>query len=644
MFVDIVGFTTMGQRSESLALGVVDESRGLLRPVFLRHSGREVKTMGDGFLVEFANSLDAVRCAYDIQRASREFNFSLPEDKRFRLRVGVHLGDVVESGGDIFGDAVNVASRVEPLAAEGGICISRQVYDQVRNKFELPLISLGERVLKNVSAPVEVFRVGLPWEEVRAQASTEAEPNGLDRRRVAVLPMKNMSPDPNDEYFADGMTEELITTLSKVGNLTVLARTSISQYKDTTKRVSTIANELQAGTLIEGSVRKAGNKVRITVQLLDGKSEGHFWAENYDRNLDDVFEIQSNVAKNVSEALAVRLAPTEKKLIDRKATSSSEAHTLYLKGRFYWNQRARDNAEKALEYFKKAVELDPEFALAYSGISDCYNILADYGWMKKAEALPLARQFALKALSLDNDLAEAHASLGLSHDEDWNFTAMESELKRALELRPNYAIAYHWYTLMLSKLGRNQEAYEMELKGLESDPYSPILQTGVALTLYFLRRYAEANERLDILAETHPEYASIPLWRSTLCSVRGDHEKAISEAKRGLALNPVPGAELNLALVYLVAGRHDDAKFHIDRVRSMQEREAIPWALLGQTEFLAGMKEDAFKHIEEGVRTRDKFALWVRFDPLSKDLLQDPRWKAVELEIENTLSNASRRE
>jgi adenylate cyclase len=248
MFTDLVGFTALSQRNESLALSILDEQRDLLRPVFNKHSGREVKTIGDAFLVDFPSALSAVRCAYEIQKTTREFNNSLPEERRVRLRIGVHLGDVVESQGDISGDAVNVACRIESLADSGGVCITRQVYDQVQNKFELPMRSLGSKPLKNLRTPLEVFKMVMPWEEAIMEESAE-----LDSRRVAVLPLKNMSPDPNDGFFADGMTEELITALSGVRELTVIARTSVMQYKDSPKRVADVGRNSGRALLLKGA-------------------------------------------------------------------------------------------------------------------------------------------------------------------------------------------------------------------------------------------------------------------------------------------------------------------------------------------------------------------------------------------------------
>src|SRR3989441_4251959 len=235
----MVGYTTLGQRNESLSLALVEEQRKLIRPILNRHRGREIKTMGDAFLVEFPSALDAVKCAYDIQRTAREYNISAPVEPRIHLRIGIHLGDVTESDGDISGDSVNVASRIESLAEDGGVCLTRQVYDHVHNKFKLPLLSLGPKLLKNVSAPVEVYKMVMPWQGEKILGSTR-----FDRRRIAVLPFANISRDSTDEYFADGMTEELIATMSRLQGLRVIARTSVMGYKAGQKKINEVAREL----------------------------------------------------------------------------------------------------------------------------------------------------------------------------------------------------------------------------------------------------------------------------------------------------------------------------------------------------------------------------------------------------------------
>ncbi|HLC10425.1 MAG TPA: adenylate/guanylate cyclase domain-containing protein, partial [Candidatus Bathyarchaeia archaeon] len=350
MFTDLVGFTALGQKNESLALSVLDEQRELLRPVFNRHGGREVKTIGDAFLVDFPSALNAVKCAYEIQKTSRGFNESLPEERRVLLRIGVHLGDIVESHGDISGDAVNIASRIESLADSGGVCLTRQVYDQVQNKFEVPLTSLGNKSLKNLRAPMEVFRMVMPWEAPGTVSSIDR-----DARRIVILPFANISPDIADEYFADGMTDELIAVLSKIGSLRVVARTSAMRFKGEKATANRIGQELKVGSLIEGSVRKSKNRVRITVQLVDTQSEEQLWTETYDRDLQDIFSVQSDIAQQVARALELRLGVPENSALLQQQTQNPEAYSLYLKGRNRWNLRSENEINRAIKYFEEAI-------------------------------------------------------------------------------------------------------------------------------------------------------------------------------------------------------------------------------------------------------------------------------------------------
>ena len=286
MFTDIVGYSSLTQKNERLALELLEEHRKIVRPIIARHNGREIKTMGDAFLIEFGSALEATDCAIDMQKSLRDYDQCSTAERRIRLRIGIHVGDVVQRQSDVLGDAVNIASRIEPLAEADGICISQQVYDQIRNKIDRSIEDLGPHQLKNIDYPINVYRILPSWED-----SAIAQVR-LDRKRVAVLPFLNISPDPNDAYFADGLTEELMARLSSIRGLKVIARTSIMRYKGTSKSAGEIGKELKSGTVLEGSVRKAANRLRVTAQLIDTTTEEHLWAQNYDRDLEDVFAIQ----------------------------------------------------------------------------------------------------------------------------------------------------------------------------------------------------------------------------------------------------------------------------------------------------------------------------------------------------------------
>lgn len=327
MFTDIVGYSALTQRNEALALQLLDEHRNIVRPFFTKHDGREIKTAGDSFFTEFNSAVQATICAIEIQEALHLRNKEVPHDRHVLIRIGLHIGDVVYTDQDVYGDGVNIAARMEPLAKPGGICVSEDVARQVRNKVPYPIVKLGKEKLKNIAMPVDVYYVQLPWitQGKKLKAKTPArktiiysllllgililigsfffiknqqskEPSH-SRLRLAVLPLSNISNDPKDEYFADGMTEEIISNLSKIGGLNVIARTSIMKYKAIDKNISQIGNELMVGTILEGSVRKSENKARITVQLINVSTQEPTWSKYYDRELKDIFMIQSEIAK-----------------------------------------------------------------------------------------------------------------------------------------------------------------------------------------------------------------------------------------------------------------------------------------------------------------------------------------------------------
>jgi adenylate cyclase len=467
MFTDVVGYTSLTQKNEAVAMELLGEQRTLVRPLLVRHGGREVKTIGDAFLIEFESALEAVRCAFDVQQSLHELNSGRPIDRRILLRIGVHLGDVIHSENDVYGDAVNVASRIEPLAAPGGVCISEQVYDHVKNKSDFQLLSLGRKELKNVGEPVEVFKMVFPWER---QESTGV---ALDKKRIAVLPFTNLSSDPEEGYFADGMTEELITSISGVRQLVVIARTSVMGYKGTTKKVKEIGRELEVGTMLEGSVRKAGNRVRITAQLIDTATEGHIWAQNYDRQLEDVFGIQSEIAEKVAGELKIRLVEEEKRVIERKPTENTEAYTFYLKGRELVRERTESSLRQALGELERAITLDPTFAKAHAAVAECYTELVTDNYDPYEQVMPKAEISVRRALQLDPELAEAHTTLARVYFQEDDVLGCEAEARRAVELNPSLADAYFVLSNVFLLKGAKEEGINSAESCYRLDPVLP---------------------------------------------------------------------------------------------------------------------------------------------------------------------------
>jgi adenylate cyclase len=623
MFTDMIGYTALGQEREDLALALVEEQRKLVRPIFLRHNGREVKTMGDAFLVEFPNALDAVRCAYDIQRAAREFNISLAPDRRLHLRVGIHLGDVVESQGDISGDAVNIASRIEPLAEDGGVCLTRQVYDQISNKFEVRVESLGPKRLKNVSVPMDVFKMVMPWEKLTGPSA--------DRRRIAILPFVNMSPDPNDAYFADGITEEIISTVSGISGLGVISRTSVMGYRNTTKKLREIGKELEVGSVLEGSFRKAGNRIRITAQLIEVETDQHLWTQSYDRELNDVFAVQSDVAKQVADALRVRILPDEKARLNKTPTTNPESHSLYLKGRYYWDVRSEQSLTKAVEYYEKAVKLDPNYALAHSGIADCYIVMGDHGYIPFHEAFLNAKENASKAVELDETSAEAHTSLAeaiLYNDRDAITAARQFE--KAIQLSPSYATAHQWYGACLLRTGRPAQALEKALRAQELDPLSPQIASFVGLCYLYLGKYDLAERQQLRALELHPNF--IPGITNLRFTYLIENKYAEAE-KEALEYLKITGdkmlCKLWLATIYARSGRESDAR------NAMAETKAMPnpHNLHRNQRIIYHVAlrefESAIRLIEEEYDAHANWLGEIAIDPLYAPIRTDPRVRSI---------------
>jgi adenylate cyclase len=480
MLTDIVGYTALTQHDEAAALALLSEHNGLLRGFFSQYQGTEIKSTGDGFLVEFSSALDAVRCAIDIQKALRNRNSSHPELVPIQVRIGLHVGDVVHRADDVFGDGINITSRIEPLAAPGGIALSQEVYAQVWNKIEAPVSRLGPKRLKHIDLPVEIYLLS-PERHTAGQQDPQLTARA---ERIAVLPFANISPDPQDAYLADGITEELIFTLSKIRELKVISKTSVMRYRDANESVREIGTELGVRAVIEGSVRKAGRMIRTTVQLIDVETQEHLWSEAYDSELDDLFAVQREIAEQVAAALRLRLLPSECERIAEPPTRSREAHTKYLRGRYAWSQWSEAALLNAVDYFQQAIELDPDFALAYTGLADTYSLMAMLEHLAPETAYPKAAEAARRALELDDRLAEAYSSLAMikfvfSKD----LEGAEADLLRAIDLNPNCAEAHQWYALVLGATDREEEAARERALAEELDPLALVFNLAIGQLL-----------------------------------------------------------------------------------------------------------------------------------------------------------------
>jgi len=623
MFTDMVGYTAMTHRNETLAMELLDEQRSIIRRFLVENMGREVDTVGDGFLIEFASALDAVKCAVGIQSTLKEMNANRSDEKKIWIRVGIHLGDVIHTGTQVAGDAVNIASRIEPLAPPGGICVTAQVQASVINKFEGTFESMGIPELKNVSMPIEVYRVtGL------GQAVSKAAPakRSLPKDRVAILPLANISSDPSDEYFADGMTEELISSVSRIKGLRVIARTSVMRYKGTGKSIAEIGRELNVGSVLEGSVRKAGNKIRISVQFIDVSNEEHQWSHDYDREIEDVLEIQSDIARKVADALQEHVLGSAPQSEKHKATNNPEAYLNYLRGRQSWNQRTEESLKKAIGFFEEALKIDENYANAYTGLADSYATLALLEFMAPHEAYPKAKEAVGKALSRDSQLAEAHTSLGLIRFQyDWDWKEAEKELTTAIDINPSYAPAHHFFADYLKAMGRFDEALSEIEKAQELDPLSLAINTGVGHVLYLSQQYDKAIDQYKKAVDLDPNFMMTHIWFGRPYLEKGMFTEAISELEAGVKLS----GESTLALAMLghglaSAGRRDEAMQILDTLKDRAKSQYVPsyWIAVIYNGFKD--KEQVLDWIKKAYAERSSWLVWTNVEPRFDWLRNDP--------------------
>jgi adenylate cyclase len=472
MFTDTVGYTASTQSNEGRSLDLLRQQTELVRPVVALHQGHEIKSTGDGFLVEFDSALKAVQCAVNIQRRLNERN-SEGGLAPIRIRIGVHLGDVVQNGSDILGDAVNIAARIEPLAEPGGVCVSGAIYEQVRSKVHDKFSKIPSGELKGLQSPIDVYRVVLPWNE-NGDGRSHDDASPPDPSRLAVLPFANISPDPGDEYFADGLTEELIANLSLVPGLKVIARTSVIGYKKTDKSVATIGKELGVATVVEGSVRRAANRIRVTVQVIDVATEEHLWTAKYDDDLNDIFAVQSDIATKVATSLPGSLEKARAPVPKLEKPTETEAYLSYLQGQaLLWRQ---DEAalRESVNLFEKSIRQDPTFARVHVGLARAFIQLGNEGFMPWLEAIRKGRQAAERASAIDPDLAEAHAARAeLAFMADEPSDVLNREVRRALELNPNLAQGHSILASMAATFGVIESYIVQAEEAYHLDPLSP---------------------------------------------------------------------------------------------------------------------------------------------------------------------------
>ncbi len=533
---DVKGYSRLMGEDEKGTVRTLSAYKEVMTGLIEHHRGRVAATAGDSMLGEFASVVDAVECAVDIQKELKTRNAELPENRRMDFRIGVNLGDVIEDREQIFGDGVNIAARVQGLADGGGICISGSAHEQVENKVAISFEYLGEHMVKNITRPIRVYRVivqpGVAY-EMDKKLDLPEKPS------IAVLPFVNMSGDQEQEYFSDGITEDLITDLSKVSGLFVISRNSVFLYKGKAAKVQEVGRELGVRFILEGSVRKVGNRVRITAQLVDAITGGHLWAERYDRELTDIFRLQDEVTREIVAALSLNLTRGEEGRLARRDTDNVVAYDHVLRGmEHHWRYTKEANAQ-AQALFQKAIELDPGYALAYSWLGLTVLHSWTQGWNRDLRALADAFELAQKAIALDDSLAEAHRILGDVYLYRKQHEEAIRELKTAIALNPNYADAFAGLGDVLNWAGRAQEAIDLVKTAMRLNPHHHAWYF-FTLGLSYLSLY-RTDEAIEVLKRgiiRNPDFLGIHLALAGLYAEIGDREKARIAAEEVLRISP----------------------------------------------------------------------------------------------------------
>jgi adenylate cyclase len=633
MFADMTGYTAMMQEDEAHAKILRDRQRQVLTSLIPAHNGKILQYFGDGTLSIFSSAIDAVKSAIAIQT-------ELQKEPKVKLRIGIHSGDVAYDDEGVYGDCVNLASRIEALAVPGAVLISDKVHDEVKNQKEIVTVSLGTANLKNVKRPVEVFAIAN--EGLTVPAQIQADLKNKAGRSIAVLPFVNMSNDPENEYFSDGISEEILNALTHVEGLQVTARSSSFSFKGKNEDIRQIGSKLGVSSVLEGSVRKAGNKIRINVQLVNSTDGYRIWSEVYDRELEDIFRLQDEIAGKIVTRLKENFEPGKiKEAIIKPPTENTEAYNLYLKGRYYWNKSNPEDAKKAISTYEEAIQLDPKFALPYCALSYCYSYIGSAGLMSPTEAFPKAKDCTLKAIELNPDHAESHLSLAsIKFFHNWDFEGTEQSLKKAQQLGLNSSMFYQVYGWFLIATGELEQAIEKMQMALTLDPLSLPLMCNLGDAYCLAGKTDEAIEQFSRVIELEPTFRRAFESRGMAYMVVGDYEKAIQDLEKyhQLVGHPLKGLSA-LGHAYAAAGYIDKANECLEKIALRQEKEPGVPLHMDFAFLYTGLKDfdKAFHFMNKTYENRMGIACMgmifcIRF-PMLRELRSDPRYNELLLKM-----------
>lgn len=621
-FADIVGFTGISAANERTAMSLVSLLQLCARRAVGRNGGRLVKFIGDEAMAEFGGTDAAVLAALELR--SDFTGLSTKRSIPALLRIGVHLGDVVSAEGDIYGDGVNMTSRIEREAQPGEILVSEEVWRQLRKRPEFVMEDRGEHQLRGLEGPHRLYAVALLEEPEEAQLP--AEPTLPDSWAVAVLPFVDISPAHDNEYFSDGVTEELIHSLSRVEGLRVASRTSSYAFKGRNASIDEIAEALRVNIILEGSVRKVGNRVRITPLLVDATNGYQLWTESYEREIEDVLDLQETISTAIVDALQIKLGAP----VHREHTRDTVAYDEYLKGRYHWNRHSPADLKKSIEHYERAIAADSGYALAWTGLADSYCTMGGLFLAKPADVYPRAREAARKAIEIDPRLAPAHAALAeVQLRYEWDWEAAERGFRRAVALDPEYADARAKHANLLRDMGRFDEAIVEVRRAQGGDSLSLPISAAVAGVFYHARRYDEAIAECKRALERAPHFYQASYYLGVSHLMKGTPEEAVRHFQRVHEMASTPVSIAALIVAYASVGRREEALLLLEDLLQMAEKGQAFAHPVASAYVALDDREEAFRWFDRAVEERTSWLTSLRVEPRFDHLHGDPRFRRL---------------
>jgi TolB-like protein/Tfp pilus assembly protein PilF len=659
MFTDIVGYTAMMQADEQKAVAVIKHYNSTLEKLVAQFNGQVLNYYGDGSLCIFPNATDAANCSLAVQK-------ELKNEPVVPLRIGLHIGEVFFEDAKALGDGVNVASRVQSLGQENNILVSGEFYDKIKNNSSITSVSLGHFEFKNVERPLEVFALTNEGLFVPQRSKMEGKlkkRSGKNRiiiaallillfcaagfliynrfrkdkaetspnnQSIAVLPFVDMSPAKDQEYFSDGMSEELLNLLSKIQSLKVISRTSSFSFKGKNLDVRKIGENLGVANILEGSIRKSGNIIRITAQLIEVKNGAHLWSETYDREMKDVFALQDEISKMIVDILKIKLSGNQTNQLAGSFTKNPEAYEDYLKGRYHWNTRTDEGIKKAIGYFEDAIRKDSNYAAAYSGLADTYLTLYDYELISFDESTSKAKAAAQRALKLNENLAEAHNSLAHIDLHEWKWESAEEGFRKAITIDPSYILAHHWYALCLTAMGKTNEAVTQMEKARELDPLSSRINADLGMAYLSAGRYDDAIGQEQKTLDLNPKSAGARWIRGMAYQQKKMFEQAIKDYQSALGLSPNnPNFLAALGHVYASSGNIPAAHKILDTLFVVKKQEPVSPFFFALVYAGLNDKEKALEWLQKAFEEKSGSVRYLKMEPRLQNLRNEPGYIAL---------------